>query len=227
MAEIYDDDYGRIVVRRNKKSRHVKLSVSPSGELSLSAPFYTPLSFLKLFIKKSRRQISQLIEKHQTLYLNDCQIGKSHQLHIIKGYQSKVTYKKPVIEVEVLSHEELQSVQFQHEIKKNIIKALKNEAKAYLPRRIEYLANAFDFSYQKLRFSHAKSRWGSCSSEGVISLNIALMKLDFELIDYVVIHELVHTEHLNHGQLFWERVEACDPDYKTHRKALKEFYPHI
>ncbi len=104
---------------------------------------------------------------------------------------------------------------------------LRREAKHYLPRRIEYLAKTYGFEFTSLRFSHASTRWGSCSQKKAISLNIALMNLSFELIDYVLVHELAHTKHLNHSASFWSEVERADPDYKIHRKQLKAYSPGI
>ena len=98
---------------------------------------------------------------------------------------------------------------------------------AYLPRRLQYLADLGDFHYTKVRYGNAKGRWGSCSSQGVISLNVALMRLPKELIDYVLIHELSHTKHLNHSEAFWSLVETYYPDYKTARKELKSYSPYL
>jgi len=89
------------------------------------------------------------------------------------------------------------------------------------------LADEFGFSYERVRFSHASSRWGSCSSGGTVSLNITLMRLPDRLIDYVLIHELAHTKHMNHSAEFWAEVEKHDPGYKRHRKALKMFSPFV
>lgn len=106
-------------------------------------------------------------------------------------------------------------------------KLLSKKAKAYLPYRVDYFANLYHYSYQKLRFSHANTRWGSCSSNRTISLNIGLMRLPKELQDYVILHELAHLNHMDHSANFWAEVEKHDPNYRLHRQQLKKFSPGV
>jgi predicted metal-dependent hydrolase len=107
------------------------------------------------------------------------------------------------------------------------VEALRAKAKRILPARLKELAERGGFSYEKVRFSHSSSRWGSCSSNGTVSLNIALMKLPAVLIDYVLIHELAHTRQMNHSAAFWQEVEKYDKNYKRHRKLLKMYSPNV
>lgn len=227
MAEIQHERYGRIKVRRHIRSKYVRLSVGPNGTLSITAPLYTPLRFIKHFLKSSRQQIDSLLEQHRTVYEEGSKIGKSHRLIVVSGEENGISYKKPTITVTLDGRTQLEDAAIQSDLKEYVAKALRNEAKAYLPRRLEYLAEKGGFQYSKLRFSHAKGRWGSCSSDKTISLNIALMKLDFDVIDYVIIHELAHTRQLNHSPQFWKLVEEHDPLYRLHRKLLKQESPHI
>ena len=96
-----------------------------------------------------------------------------------------------------------------------------------LPYRLEFWAKKYGYQYSGLRLSHANTRWGSRSSSGTISLNIGLMKLPEPLIDYVILHELAHINHMNHSSEFWREVSEHDPLYKKHRKALKLFSPGV
>ena len=106
-------------------------------------------------------------------------------------------------------------------------KLLMKKAREYLPYRLEYFAKLYGYSYERCRLSHANTRWGSCSSNRTISLNIGLMKVPEELRDYVILHELAHLNHMDHSKAFWAEVGTHDPKYKIHEKKLKMFNPGV
>lgn len=229
MPTIRDEEFGIIVVRRSAKSTQVRLRVAPDGTLRASMPVYTPLLFLKRLVKTSRPELRRMLEQARpaTVYTNGQQIGKSHQLVVIEASKLHVERRKQQIIVGLPPETHLNSPKVIDALREVVTAALRVEAKSYLPKRLKYLSETLGCNYQKVRFSHASSRWGSCSSLGTISLNIALMKLPFELIDYVLIHELAHTKQMNHSQAFWQIVASGDPDYKKHRKFLKTETPSI
>ena len=101
------------------------------------------------------------------------------------------------------------------------------KAKEYLPYRLEYYAKLYGYKYDKCRLTHANTRWGSCSSNRTISLNIGLMKVPEVLRDYVILHELAHLNHMNHSRDFWAEVSKHDHNYKVHERKLKLFSPGV
>lgn len=106
-------------------------------------------------------------------------------------------------------------------------KLLMKKAREYLPYRLEYYAKLYGYKYDRCRLSHANTRWGSCSSNKTISLNIGLMKLPEPLRDYVILHELAHLNHMDHSKAFWAEVKQHDKNYKVHEKRLKMFNPGV
>ncbi len=106
-------------------------------------------------------------------------------------------------------------------------KQMMKKAREYLPYRLEYYAKLYGYSYEKCRLTHANTRWGSCSSNRTISLNIGLMKVPEVLRDYVILHELAHLNHMNHSKDFWAEVGSHDRNYKNHEKKLKMFSPGL
>jgi predicted metal-dependent hydrolase len=231
MPTITDKEFGQITIRRSSRSTHVKISVAPNGTLRASLPIYAPVFMLKRLINSSRAELKDMLEKQTPTYefTSGMVIGKSHTLIISQSNKSSttVTRTKQRITVSLGQHDTIQSAPVIEKIRACITAALRIEAKSYLPKRLAYLAKDMDCSYERVRFSHASGRWGSCSSTGTISLNIALMKLPHELIDYVLIHELCHTKQMNHSDAFWNLVASEDPSYKLHRKSLKLHTPSI
>lgn len=227
MSSIHDSEFGDITVRRSSLSRSMKASVGPNGALRITLPTYVPLIMAKRMVTQSRKELRELLNTQPKLELRDgMAIGKSHTLIVRKGsgFMVKTSDRQIIVQ---LSSEQLTDTKVDEKVREAVRKALRKEAKHYLPRRLEYIAKQYDFRYTSVRFSHASSRWGSCSSNGTISLNIALMMLPVELIDYVVQHELAHTKEMNHSQAFWAIVESMNPQYKTLRKQLKTFSPTV
>lgn len=229
MPTIYDTEFGDITVRRSVRSSAIRISVAPGGMLKASLPAYTPLFSLKRVINSSRNQLRRMLEQQSPAYeLADGQkIGKSHHLKIIRSSRRSIKRYKQQITIILGPDDQLTDPGLIQEAREAIAAALRVEAKSYLPKRLRYLANQLGYDYDRVRFSHASGRWGSCSTTGTISLNIALMKLPHELIDYVLVHELSHTKQMNHSAKFWQLVEDADPSYKLHRKLLKMHSPSI
>lgn len=228
MPSFEDKEFGKVVVRRSARARSMKASIAPTGELRISLPSYVPIFMAKRMVTSSRTDIRKLFAARPKLNIHDgMSIGKSHCLHIRNGIAYSLKRNGQQIVLTVKNENELLSPSVIEDVRTAIILALRKEAKAHLPRRIEHLAKTNSFSYTSLRFTHASSRWGSCNQHKAISLNIALMNLPFELIDYVLIHELAHTKHMNHSKEFWDEVARVDTYYKTHRKLLKNYSPHV
>lgn len=231
MPTIIDEEFGQITLRRSTKASSIRIKLAPNGQLRVSMPVYAPIFLAKRFINASRPKLRELMSDHHQSNIqltSGMQIGKSHSL-VVRPSSSKTRATRHGQQVIVLlnDNDRLSDAHVATIVRKTIIEALRIEAKSYLPKRLAFLAAKHGFSYERVRFSHAGGRWGSCSSNGTVSLNIALMKLPFELIDYVLVHELSHTLYMNHGSEFWQSVAGIDPDFKQHRNMLKQQTPII
>lgn len=231
MAILTDEEFGDITIRRSAKASAVRIRVAPDGRLRASLPLYAPLFLVKRLVKSSRPELRAMLQEgqHYTQYHDGMAVGKSHTIIVRPTSQQAVSTRRhgQQIIVSLPADVSLQDPAVMRIIRDGVIAALRVEAKSYLPKRLAFLADKYGFSYERVKFGHASGRWGSCSSSGTISLNIALMKLPFELIDYVIVHELSHTRHMNHSDDFWRLVAVGDPQYRTHRNALKGISPTI
>ena len=97
----------------------------------------------------------------------------------------------------------------------------KQQAQELISNLTEKLAQKHKLKYNQIKISNAKTRWGSCSAQGNLSFSWRLIMAPPEAIEYVIIHELAHLEHLNHSTAFWQKVASMLPDYKKHRTWFK------
>ena len=101
-------------------------------------------------------------------------------------------------------------------------KRLKRDAYSHFALRVQHFLPMTGGSFKRITIRDQKTRWGSCSETGTLSFNWRLMLAPPEVLDYVVVHELCHLTHMNHGKEFWAKVASVDPEYKEHIKYLKE-----
>ena len=96
-------------------------------------------------------------------------------------------------------------------------------ARKVLCRRIGELAQLHNFVYNRISIRKQKTRWGSCSSKNNINLNMNLLHLPSELMDYVLLHELVHTRVKNHSNDFWDELDTVVPNARIIDRKLKDY----
>jgi predicted metal-dependent hydrolase len=99
---------------------------------------------------------------------------------------------------------------------------LRNAARSRLARRALELAREHPSDVKRVVVRNQRSRWGSCSRKGTISLNWRLIQLPAQVRDYIIIHELMHLRELNHSPRFWREVEKACPDYRAAEEWLKQ-----
>lgn len=232
MSSFIDPEFGEIIVHKRRGMRSVHIKIGTDGRYTATAPFYTPLVFVKKVVNNSRDDLRNLAAHTSTTkpYEDGQAIGKNHTLAIIPTQTVKSSTTK-ILRGKLLVYlpptDTIGNATVQQQIRDTVVKILRREAKAYLPDQLAALARKHGFRYERVRFSHASGRWGSCSSTGTISLNIALMKLPDELIDYVLVHELCHTRHMNHSKHFWAEVEAINPRYRLHKRQIATHSPGV
>jgi predicted metal-dependent hydrolase len=98
---------------------------------------------------------------------------------------------------------------------------LRKRAAEYLPAAVEHYSSLMGLKAAYVKITSAKTRLGSCGPKNGICFSWRLMQYPKEAIDYVVVHELAHTVHKNHGKLFYKCIEEIMPDYKERRALLK------
>jgi hypothetical protein len=105
------------------------------------------------------------------------------------------------------------------------IASLRLKAKAFLPGRLKTLAERYGFRYNRVTIKHNTSNWGSCSTKGNINLNLNLMRVPGPLQDYILLHELTHLRHADHGPAFHDELESLLKDHFSREEEKEGFQP--
>ena len=221
---------GTVKLYKRKGSRSIRLSIAHDGSVRVSMPTYVPYQAGLQFVRNREQWITRERQHAQHPLRTGDKIGKAHHLELLASPMvSRVTTRLNGSIVLVTYPMAVSSAanEVQAAAQKAALRALKQEAQTLLPQRLRILANKGGFTYSAVSFKQLKSRWGSCNSKQELTFNIFLMQLPWELIDYVIYHELTHTKVLHHGPNFWHELERHVPKAKQLRKAIRAYHPVI
>jgi predicted metal-dependent hydrolase len=192
---------------KNRRSKNIKIRVKPDRSVHVSFPFYVSIFEVSQFVNKNLGWITDQQQKFETKKskIEAGQIQtKLHSITVIEGSENKTKVNFNEIEIRLADFDSQSSRSYLENVMVGIYRF---EAKKLLPPRINELAQKHGFQFNKITIRNNKRNWGSCSSRNNISLNLQMMKLPDELIDYILLHELVHTKIKNHGPQFWQKLD--------------------
>jgi predicted metal-dependent hydrolase len=205
-------------LRVSRRAKYAKLQIKPYGGLEVVIPVRFPKQAVPQLVNQHAEWISKQLEKQQQrtsaavlprviyLAINDsltdvmygsnrpgCQAQSNHLIITDGDYRQSV---------------------------KQLRKWIRKQAWQILPPLLERLSVATGLDYKKISIRSQKTRWGSCSTSGTISLNDQLLFVDRASAEYLLIHELCHRHQMNHSAKFWQLVETHCPNYRAHEAAL-------
>lgn len=221
---------GTVVLKRRKGTRNIRLSMRPDGSLRVGMPAWMPYRQGVAFVRSQYDWVT----KHRPvgvrdILVPDMPIGKAHRLLFTESETtSRVVTRLVGDEIRVIHPVGMlyKDPVVQDAAERACVRALKQEAEHLLPIRLAELAKEHGFDYRSVAIKRLQSRWGSCSSHKDIVLNCHLMDLSWELIDYVLLHELLHTRIMRHGQPFWSELARYVPNLSHIRKQIKQYHPY-
>ncbi|OGI00604.1 MAG: hypothetical protein A2Y25_07610 [Candidatus Melainabacteria bacterium GWF2_37_15] len=225
---------GEVNFRKSKRNKKINITVKPPGIVRVSLPERGDFKHAEKFVQSNIDWILENIERvknikkpkeiidektnyktrHHTLYF---------QTHKAKKVQCKLHEGNIMV-----CYPETASIHEDHiqkAVRKSIDSALKLEAEKYLLERAEFLAQKRGFKYKSLSLFNSKRYWGMCMNDNSIKLNIHLMRLPDELIDYVILHEFAHIKEKNHSPKFYEVLGTLVPEPKVLYQQMKKYYP--
>lgn len=224
------------IIRSRKRRRTVALHVEQDGSLRVLAPQRTSMKWINAFIKeradwiaKRRKAITTKQQKTLLSLTHGAKLpfqGNEIELHIkVEEKESSITtsFDPEKKQIQVILPNSLPQKTQSDEVKTELILWYKKQARALMPSRVEHWSKVMDLKPSRLFFSNTKQQWGSCNSKNEIRLNWRLILAGQDLMDYVIVHELCHIPHKNHGHKFWQLCADTLPDMVKRRQALRKW----
>jgi predicted metal-dependent hydrolase len=218
-------------VLKTRRNRYMRLTVSARDGVRISAPYGTPERDLHAMVREKGVWILDRLEHFRRQeeaqprwqYRDGAQIllrGRWTALHVQAWERNagKISLAEDGVVIRVP-----RAMRDDEAVLRDLFERwLRRWARQDLPLRLDALAAGMELRYGQVGIRDQRSKWGSCSVRGSISLNMRLMLAPPDVADYVIIHELAHIRELNHSPRFWRIVSRHCPEYREHQRWLRE-----
>lgn len=204
------------IIRSKRKS--ISLNIENNGDFIVRAPIYsTEKQIFQFIIEKSHWIITKRLKAKQNSKSHILKLENNQTINLFGKEYIIILYNKSNVKI-------IENVLYlpTKNTKEKLISFLKKFAKLTIEERTNILAKQFDFEFNKISISSAKTNWGSCSHNNNLHFTFRLCFCPMLVVDYIIIHELSHTKIKNHSKKFWLLVEKFCPEFKQHNKWLKD-----
>lgn len=209
------------LVRSRRKT--IALIVRPDGSLEVRAPQGMAEIRIREFVeshadwvrkqKARASEFTQPVPRQFTEGEKFPYLGKEYPLRIVPRQRQALTFDGREFRLAKTALPKAREA---------FIRWYKAQAALILSQRIPAHAAAHGYKYERIRVTSARTRWGSCSTRGTLSFTYRLIMAPSSVVDYVILHELVHLKIKNHSKDFWSQVGKLMPGYKKHVSWLKK-----
>lgn len=205
------------------KRKTLALEITPEAKLVVRAPHCASMDFINQVVAQKR----PWIEKNQKRVQNkNVQIIPKQfvagEMFLYRGRTYPLMIEPNAFEPFSFDNAFKLSPVYIGRAEKMFLAWYKSQALKNISGRVQAYAEQWSFRYSSVKITSAKKRWGSCSTKGALCFSWRIIMAPQEVIDYVVVHELVHLEVKNHSRKFWDRVRFVYPAYRENRKWLKD-----
>jgi predicted metal-dependent hydrolase len=218
-------------VRISRRARRLSMRVSPGGRVEVIVPPGVGVPAVERFVAKhrdwaERRSRELALHAPQAVERRPASVdlalpAKRWNVEYLHSSRSSVTDTRDgVIRVGTPQGTELQ-------VGRALLRWLVREAEGHLRERLDAAAAETGLDYARLILRRQRTRWGSCSSAGTVSLNVCLMFQRPEVVRYLLIHELSHRRHMNHSAAFWRLVASFEPNWRALDKELLKGWRNV
>ena len=225
VAPVHGDDFiAPVRVERSPRRKRISLEISEGPLVVLKLPLRTPERHGFAFLHENAAWVRRELEKQASVpslyeYLSAAPFlsmeGRSYQLFFEEGRVPGLRIDPDDLSITFRLSEAM-------ETEDQIVALLRRCAELALPVRVLQLAVRHEVRVHGVTVRDQKTRWGSCSETGSLSLNWRLLLLREDLQDHVLLHELAHLRHFDHSAAFHAVLRDWDPRAQSHKKALRE-----
>jgi len=206
---------------RVPRRRHVHVMVNEEGHLEVRAPWRFSLAEARAAIQEHGGWVLGALDEARTRVRLRLRVRVDAQLSLFEPVEEAARRRLGRVERRGRELDVVVRAAEQSAVRRLLEGWFRDRAAELLPARLAPFAEALEVSYARVSVRAQRTRWGSCSSRGAISLNWRLVLLPQHLCDYVLVHELAHLREMNHGPRFWALVARLVPDYRERRRALE------
>lgn len=206
----FNADYSPIIHHYRPRNRNTYITITHSGDVCVRTPL-KDISKVRQLLKQKEGWINTKLHS----------LSARTMFHHTLG--STIIFRGEIVEIQNIDFLDkmIKNSKNLVNIEKYYYQFYKNEALLTLPSRINYYTKKMGLIPKEIRYKKMRRRWGSCSSNGIVTFNTMMMKLSYEHIDYIIVHELAHLMHMNHSKEFHSLVRTVLADEKRLRQELK------